>query len=89
MLKRYGKYLADWRNSKGQRLRKAFPTQAAALRHQVKMQKEASAKKVRASGPRKKSARRTSRRSKKATSATLRVNSAKRAAESHSRTSPK
>jgi hypothetical protein len=89
MLKRYGKYLADWRDSKGKRLRKAFPTKAAALRHQVRMQKQATAKKARASGPRKKSARHTSRRSKKVTSVTLRVNSGGRAGTSRSTVSAK
>lgn len=38
MLKKSGKFLADWRNEKGQRIRKAFPTKKSALAHQSKMQ---------------------------------------------------
>jgi len=47
MLKRYDLWMADWRDAKGNRHRKGFPTKAAASRHQTKMQREAAAKKAR------------------------------------------
>jgi hypothetical protein len=63
MLKKHGKFLADWRNEFGKRLRKAFPTKKGAAAHQVKMRALAQSKKapVRAAASRKR--RRTGSRS--------------------------
>lgn len=49
MLKKHGKYYADWRDSKGRRRRKAFPTRKAAKAHTQAMQKAAAEKKARPS----------------------------------------
>ncbi len=49
MKKKGNLWLADWRDQHGQRHRKGFPTQAGALAHQTKMQKEAARKKAQAS----------------------------------------
>jgi hypothetical protein len=51
MQKKLGKWYADWRDEKGRRHRKAFPSRGGALRHQHKMAKDARAKKALASGP--------------------------------------
>jgi hypothetical protein len=37
MLKKSGKFMADWRDSNGKRHRAAFPTKAEALAHQQRM----------------------------------------------------
>jgi len=37
MLKRCGKFMADWRDANGRRHRAAFPTEAEALAHQARM----------------------------------------------------
>lgn len=45
MLKKSGKYYADWRDTNGRRHRAAFPTEAEALAHQARMKaREATAK---------------------------------------------
>jgi len=54
MLRKYGKFYADWKDDKGRRRRKAFPTKFGAARYQAKMQGEVIAKKAprsAASGP--------------------------------------
>jgi hypothetical protein len=51
MLKKRGRWYADWEDPHGKRFRKSFPTKHQALRHQDKMRKETAAKKARASAP--------------------------------------
>jgi hypothetical protein len=69
MLKKHGKFMADWRDERAQRKRKAFTTKTAALRHQTKMRAQAQAKKAHGSGPRGKSSKPTRKHSRRATSA--------------------
>jgi hypothetical protein len=57
MQKKSGKYLADWRDSNGQRKRRAFDSKPKALKFQAKMQHETAAKKAHGSGPSRTSAR--------------------------------
>lgn len=57
MRKRYGKFLADWRDENGRRKRKALATKKAALRFQNKMQHQVAAKKAHASAASRKSAK--------------------------------
>ena len=49
MLKKYGKFYADWRDHRGHRRMKAFPTKVGALRYQTKMRDLTERKKARAS----------------------------------------
>ncbi len=49
MLKKYGKFFADWRDPLGKRHRKACQTKSAALRLQSRMRRENQAKKAQAS----------------------------------------
>jgi len=72
MQKRFGKFLADWRNEKGRRLRKAFPTKKAALAHASKMQRQTAAKKAHGSGPRAMSSKPTRKPSRRSTTAASR-----------------
>jgi len=46
MLKKYGRYYADWLDASGARKRQSFPTKKRALAHQSKMRAESSAKKA-------------------------------------------
>lgn len=62
MLKRWGKFLADWRDEHGTRKRKAFTTKKGATKWQQRMQHEATLKKAHASGPSANSAARGPRR---------------------------
>ncbi len=39
MLKKAGRFYADWRDPEGRRKRKAFDTKRAAVAHQTRMQK--------------------------------------------------
>lgn len=48
MLKKSGKFYADWRDAAGTRHRKAFTTLKAASRHQARMQKDTASKKAKA-----------------------------------------
>lgn len=48
MLKKYGKYYADWKSAEGSRKRKAFPTRKAALQFQQQMREGVALKKARA-----------------------------------------
>ena len=47
MLKKYGKFYADWHDEHGKRHRKAFPTRKAALHFQTKQRNLVAAKKAR------------------------------------------
>lgn len=49
MLRKYGKFYADWDDERGRRHRKAFPTKAAALRYQSKQRQAVQSKKARPS----------------------------------------
>jgi len=49
MLKKYGRFYADWEDETGRRLRKSFPTKRAALNHQTIQRANAAAKKAPAS----------------------------------------
>jgi hypothetical protein len=51
MLRKYGKFYADWRDLHGKRHRKSFPSAHAAKAFQSKRNAETQAKKVRASAP--------------------------------------
>ncbi len=51
MRKKYRKFYADWRDEKGRRRMKAFPTKGGALRHQNAMRAQVAGKKARASAP--------------------------------------
>jgi len=57
MLKKYGKFYADWDDARGRRRRKAFTTKKAALRFQTKQRNESAAKKAQGKGPRAKSSK--------------------------------
>ncbi|MBI1750165.1 MAG: hypothetical protein HY234_15650 [Acidobacteria bacterium] len=57
MLKKHGKYFADWRDERGRRHRKSFATAHEAKKYQTKQQSTAAAKKAPASGPRGKSSK--------------------------------
>ena len=57
MVKKYGKFYADWKDPAGHRHRRAFPTKKKALRFQSKMRAETAAKKAPASEPSAKSAK--------------------------------
>jgi hypothetical protein len=46
MLKKYGRFFADWRDHTGKRHRKSFDTRKQAQKHQDRMQAEALAKKA-------------------------------------------
>jgi hypothetical protein len=68
MLKKYGRYYADWDDAQGQRHRKSFPTRKAALKFQTKQRHLTATKKARASAALRKSAPRGTRRTIPATS---------------------
>lgn len=55
MLKKYGRFYADWEDAHGKRRRKSFPNKKQALKHQARMREESALKKARASGPSRKS----------------------------------
>lgn len=61
MQQKCGKWMADWRDSKGKRHRAAFPTQAEALAHQSHMRDAVNPKQRQAQsrGPRRISSKRT------------------------------
>ncbi|MGH9775297.1 MAG: hypothetical protein ACRD50_10165 [Candidatus Acidiferrales bacterium] len=46
MMKKYGKFYADWTDDKGRRHRKALPTKRAALDYQRRRRLETAAKKA-------------------------------------------
>lgn len=46
MLKKYGKFYADWDDEHGKRHRKALPSRRAALKFQTKMRNAVAAKKA-------------------------------------------
>jgi hypothetical protein len=58
MLKKHGKFFADWIDERGHRRRRAFATKHKALRFQASARSESAAKKARASEPSAKSAKR-------------------------------
>ncbi len=58
MMKKYGKYYADWTDEHGKRRRKAFPTAKGAQQHQTKEARRAALKKAPASAPSRQSSRR-------------------------------
>lgn len=80
-------WFADWRDDRGQRLRKGFRTQRAALSYQHKMKRETvTTKKAHASGASVRSPRRGARRTaSRSTPASPRVSSAKSPGTSRSR----
>lgn len=56
MLKKYGRWFADWYDSTGKRHRKSFPTKNKALRFQTEQRNTAARKKARPSARSRKSA---------------------------------
>lgn len=58
MQKKSGKFMADWRDTKGQRHRKAFPTRQAAITHSTKMRQQRDALASRPQARQRNSARR-------------------------------
>jgi hypothetical protein len=74
MLKKYGRYYADWDDAHGNRRRKSFTTKKQALKHQQKMREESRAKKAPASGRSRKSAKPGARRTLAPRTNTCRAN---------------
>ncbi len=64
MLRKYGKFYADWTDPKGTRRRKAFPTKQGAEKFQTRQRLESAAKKAQPSGKSRPSARAGSRTTK-------------------------
>jgi hypothetical protein len=56
MLKKYGRYYADWQDHLGKRHRQSFPTKKKALAFQARQRSTSLAKKAPASEPSRKSA---------------------------------
>jgi hypothetical protein len=83
-----GKFYADWRDEKGRRRMKAFPTKRAASRHTAKMRAQTAGKKAYASARSAKPATRGPRRSprKRGTPSPSLTNSGRSAARSRSTT---
>lgn len=67
MLKKHGKFYADWNDEHGNRRRKAFKSPKAARRHQQLMRNQSALKKARASGHSAKSRRRGARAASRST----------------------
>jgi len=67
MLKKYGRYYADWEDAHGARHRKSFATKKSALKFQTRMRHEEAAKKAPASARSAKSAKRGPRRTHRRT----------------------
>ena len=67
MMRKFGRYYADWETPEGKRKRKSFPTKKAALAFQTKQRNLTATKKAQASEPSPRSAKRGPRRTRSTT----------------------